>query len=144
MEKKVPKLLGYITLILGISVIAIQSLSPITGAVIGITTKFNTLYFILGIILTIIGIILSTIESVVQEPIKITKSKRFIKAIKGKDRKAIDRAVGKLKTGLGSPKFHWLTEDNYLRVDKGGRITYENRPDGSITLTDYKSSSEHY
>jgi hypothetical protein len=144
MKKKVPKLLGYVTLILGISIIAIQSLSSITGATIGITIKFNTLYFILGITLTIIGIILSTIESVVQEPIRITKSRKFIKETKGKNERAINRAIGKLKTGLGVPKFHYQTNDNYLKVDKGGRITYENRPDGSIILTGYIPSSEHY
>lgn len=68
---------------------------------------------------------------------RIIRTTRFEKAIQDHDEAAIERAIGKIGTGLGRAEKLKHQRGYSIRVSKGGRIIYDRTSNGSIKLQDY-------
>ncbi|MBT4135583.1 hypothetical protein HOD75_03120 [archaeon] len=137
------KTLGLILIVIGIFLVTIKPL-PITGAVIGIDSISN-ITPIIGLITLIIGVILfsTNLEGTVSIE-NIEKTRQFQKATKGINKKILQRAIDKIGTQLGNQKpGRYQNTPNSIRVDKGGRIFYQQVGD-RIILTQYAPSSKHH
>lgn len=142
--KKGFKKIGILLVAIGIFLIIIQPLT-LTGAVIDLSTTNSKISFLIGLTLLITGIILLSFGRQEGLLTTIERTKKFEKEIKRVDLRAVERAIEKIGTGLAREKpLHKYYGGGYsIRIDKGGRIFYDMRPDGSIILTRYKASSEH-
>jgi hypothetical protein len=143
--KKTFRGIGLVLICIGVFIIVIQPLS-MTGAVIGIES-LSGLNVLIGFILLIGGIIFFGVglEGKVVPAIEdIEKTRQFEKATKGVDKKMLQRAINKIGRGLGNQKPGRYKEiNNSIRVDKGGRIFYQ-QIGGRIILTQYTPSSKHH
>jgi hypothetical protein len=140
--KRAVQLLGLVLLSLGIFFMFFEMFSSITGAYLEFSSLIPGFYFFIGVALIIIGIVLTTLDSL-SHPTKIEFTRGFEKSLKGRNRKPVENALSKLRSGLANEKYLWFEKKYSIRVDKGTRILYERRPDGSIIVTDYIPSSEH-
>ncbi len=145
MKKRTQKIISIFLLVLGVFLLIIQPLNPITGAIIDLSTNVSVINFIIGLLMIIIGIILYSTATVEERVGTIIRTKRFDKAIRRTDPKIISRAIEKIGTGLADEKhFHGYAGGGYqIRTDKGGRIHYQIDNNRRVILTDYKPSSEH-
>ncbi len=135
------KFFGLSLTLLGILILLLQPISHLTGAFINFSFLVDEFYFIVGLILIIIGFFILTLDSLT-DTITLESTKKFEKDIKGRDRRAIQRAIDKIKSGLADEKYRWLDKSYSIRVDKGARIHYQ-KMNNRIILTDYIPSSEH-
>lgn len=119
----------------------LQPVATITGAVVGAKVGVE-INFIIGLGIIILGIFL--FATGLQELVEIEKPPKFLKSIKRADKRMIERTLDKIENGLGHNKHRRHEEFYSIRTDKGGRIFYKIKLDGSIVLTEYVSSSKHH
>ncbi len=145
MKKRILKILGISLLFIGVFLLIIQPISPVTGAIIDLSTNISIINFIAGLLMIIIGIILYSTATVEERVDTIIRTKRFDKAVRRANPHMISRAICKIGKGLAYEKhIHQYAGGGYqLRTDKGGRIHYQIDQGGRIILTDYRPSSEH-
>jgi len=142
MKNKV-KWINNLLFLLGIVLILNSSLRTITGNV--VNENFQIGNSIFGVIFIVLGIVLFLAEKrgKLEEKVRIFTTKKFEKETKKHPKKEIDRAIKKIKEGLGKQEHLKYLEGYSIRTSKGARILYE-RKGNEVYLTGYNPSSKHH
>jgi len=145
MEKRIYRALGTILIIWGV-VSLLSSFGSITGYV-TLGEFREQASSIIGVLLVIGGIVLIMVgvgEEDLEGKVRIIKTRRFEKAIRGHNIKAINRAITRIGTGLGKEEKLVGREDYSIRAGEGKRVIFEYNGDHKIaTLTDYTSTHDY-
>ncbi|MEK6860078.1 MAG: hypothetical protein AABX54_04665 [Nanoarchaeota archaeon] len=143
MKNKAFKVLGGILIALGVFSLIIQPFSPITGAVIDVSTTISKINFIASLSLIAIGFIILRFGREEDVSQRVIETPEFKRQTRGVNPKLLKNAIGKIGTGLAHEEYLKYQGDCTVRIDKGSRLHYQRAPDGRIILTRYEPSSKH-